>query len=746
IFSVPIQVEPSDTLTSVAAHFDTTPSELVKLNRLASRTVFPGQRIWVPDKSGEGGGDGGDRGEEGGSGDGVTEGGESADILETLRVSSPKPGHVERVGTPSSPSLEKFLKINVRHITDGQGVVSGVLLVTPNAVMFDPNVSDPLVIERGPESYGVIAPMEYVVNAAIYHDIAHMRVGSSHSRCDMPKPEVYRMKSEDLEGDGDSTRPPTRANSADSREPSTKETLPDLRSSTEEDDSCWREGDAFPKAFERDLVTPTNVAPEKPEEGDKPDVEREGKEGGDMMNEEEGMAYLRKLDERRKSCLDHHWAVPSQHSLERDHQVFNLLGEDDAERQDRGSDGDGVEEGQLVKLSCHDSGIDIRDPPPPPPLPPPLPPAMPRKTVYSDADILLAGDGEFVPPVPVVPFHPPLVADEKKKQQSVSFSLDEDQKKEDDKQQDTKKTKMLKRLSYPLAWMEGITGSDEKEVGGGSLPTSADSHPSHSSSVFSKVFTSSPINMVTDFGSGLFTKTPSEDSSGGRFPFPPSSAPSSAPSSGPNSATMPSSTSSSFSPSNIISSVGRTQHAGVVGGGAPQSRPPGPKLDYRSMVSVEDMPELFVSFDKLIPRPARSCEDPPLYLRLRMGKPKDTKIPKYTPIMSYGKKKMRPEYWFSVPRERVDELYRFLMAWVGHLYGDLDEEVVTARGFELVDSDTELWDSEDGGSGARRPSDTDITRESWEVSPNNFIFRDCGVGKNPPTNSVHSSLAPAFML
>lgn len=56
-----------------------------------------------------------------------------------------------------------------------QGVVSGVLLVTPNAVMFDPNVSDTLVMEHGPESYGVIAPMEYVVNAAIFYDIAHMR-------------------------------------------------------------------------------------------------------------------------------------------------------------------------------------------------------------------------------------------------------------------------------------------------------------------------------------------------------------------------------------------------------------------------------------------------------------------------------------------------------------------------------------------------------------------------------------------
>lgn len=43
-------MEPSDTLASVAAHFDITPSELAILNRLPSRTVFPGQVIRVPDK------------------------------------------------------------------------------------------------------------------------------------------------------------------------------------------------------------------------------------------------------------------------------------------------------------------------------------------------------------------------------------------------------------------------------------------------------------------------------------------------------------------------------------------------------------------------------------------------------------------------------------------------------------------------------------------------------------------------
>lgn len=83
-------------------------------------------------------------------------------------------------------AYEKFLKIHVRHVTDGQGVVAGVLLVTPNTVMFDPNVSDALVIEHGAEAYGVIAPVEFVVNAALFSDIAHMRLSDSDGKPDQP--------------------------------------------------------------------------------------------------------------------------------------------------------------------------------------------------------------------------------------------------------------------------------------------------------------------------------------------------------------------------------------------------------------------------------------------------------------------------------------------------------------------------------------------------------------------------------
>lgn len=40
-----------DTLTSVAARFDTTPSELTSINKLNSSFIYPGQQLLVPDKS-----------------------------------------------------------------------------------------------------------------------------------------------------------------------------------------------------------------------------------------------------------------------------------------------------------------------------------------------------------------------------------------------------------------------------------------------------------------------------------------------------------------------------------------------------------------------------------------------------------------------------------------------------------------------------------------------------------------------
>ncbi|GFR70468.1 oxidation resistance protein 1 [Elysia marginata] len=42
-------VEDRDTLIKIGAHFDVTPSELMKVNKMMSRNVFPGQTLFIPD-------------------------------------------------------------------------------------------------------------------------------------------------------------------------------------------------------------------------------------------------------------------------------------------------------------------------------------------------------------------------------------------------------------------------------------------------------------------------------------------------------------------------------------------------------------------------------------------------------------------------------------------------------------------------------------------------------------------------
>jgi len=79
----------------------------------------------------------------------------------------------------------------------------------------------------------------------------------------------------------------------------------------------------------------------------------------------------------------------------------------------------------------------------------------------------------------------------RKKTSSVSFSVDDNE--NADKVPvgavtgEVKKSKMLKRLSYPLSWVEGLTGESGTPSGKQeteSAPTTSDS----SQSVFSKVF------------------------------------------------------------------------------------------------------------------------------------------------------------------------------------------------------------------------------------------------------------------
>ncbi|XP_014119122.1 PREDICTED: nuclear receptor coactivator 7 isoform X3 [Pseudopodoces humilis] len=163
-----------DTINSIALKFNITPNKLVELNKLFTQTIVPGQILFVPDTSAE----------RLSSSPGAPVSPSSSDAeydkLPDADLARKAFKPVERVLSSTSeedePVVVKFLKMNCRYFTDGKGVVGGVMIVTPNNIMFDPHKSDPLVIENGCEEYGLICPMEEVVSIALYNDISHMKI------------------------------------------------------------------------------------------------------------------------------------------------------------------------------------------------------------------------------------------------------------------------------------------------------------------------------------------------------------------------------------------------------------------------------------------------------------------------------------------------------------------------------------------------------------------------------------------
>ncbi|XP_068528595.1 oxidation resistance protein 1 isoform X10 [Anas acuta] len=193
--TIEYSVESRDTLNSIALKFDTTPNELVQLNKLFARAVVPGQILYVPDPD-------------------YISSVDSSPSLSPISPLSPTsseaefdkatindPDGVQRKESAASPAhacvrptrvvsstseeeeafTEKFLKINCKYITNGKGTVNGVLLVTPNNIMFDPHKMDPLVQENGCEEYGIMCPMEEVMSAALYKEIVDSKIKDSLS-------------------------------------------------------------------------------------------------------------------------------------------------------------------------------------------------------------------------------------------------------------------------------------------------------------------------------------------------------------------------------------------------------------------------------------------------------------------------------------------------------------------------------------------------------------------------------------
>ncbi|XP_072217931.1 nuclear receptor coactivator 7 isoform X2 [Leuresthes tenuis] len=168
-------VGPDDSLNSIALKFNITPNKLVQLNKLFTRSVYPGQKLFVPDLSQSET----DLKSPSSSDPSLTNGlsdNPSHDSTQSCRSAKSIRRQLSPNSEDESPTTVRFIKMSCKFFTDGMGVVGGVLIVTPNNIMFDPHKSDPLVIENGCEEYGLICPMEEVVSVALYDDVSRMKL------------------------------------------------------------------------------------------------------------------------------------------------------------------------------------------------------------------------------------------------------------------------------------------------------------------------------------------------------------------------------------------------------------------------------------------------------------------------------------------------------------------------------------------------------------------------------------------
>lgn len=555
--TVVYEVQTSDTLAGIAARCNITPSELVNLNKLSCRTIFPGQIIFIPDKTT------------------LVDSPHVVDVKQVAPIAeqpSPKPGHVERVQSPvdhsqdndsgqkkASPhttpsalaeeldkeSVEQFLKITVKYITDGEGVVSGVLLVTPNLVMFDPNVSDPLVIEHGTEKYGVVAPMHMVVRAGLYPDIMRMRIKDApDSGVPTKMPDLYHSKKllfgrsrteEKLEPQSDWTQTATRRHSSVCEKSSSEDLNHNFKKNKFKEHSKSSEAVS-------DVTDEENTSDKKSSPSDS------------------------KSKEVVSSSL-----VENEHSS------------NPTEAQESVSIKFAQSKGLTSSVPSLDSGLEKHN------------------TTVTHSQSFTA----------------------KKTSRKKSISEDEEQSC-DTPVKDTKK----KKYDFEKTKQRLQRGLRKLSITDGLLPAVSHTLTHRRMSLPSSPHSLSELKMKSTASTSHEKNEKKQTSSSG----------------------------SSGKDSNGTSYIN----------------------------AVDEKPDLFLSFDKIIPRPAQSFGQSPLYLCLRMGKPIKKPLRHSTPVMHYGRK-IKPEYWFSIPQARVDSLYLFFLRWTPEIYGDIDVANFEELGFLPID-------------------------------------------------------------
>ncbi|XP_055335948.1 oxidation resistance protein 1-like [Paramacrobiotus metropolitanus] len=620
----------SETLESISAKFDTTPSELVRINKLALRMVFPGQRIFIPDREFV------KEEKEGGvhpppttTAPATTAARRSSSAELFKKKSSSEqiqfPGHIEPVivadgkaGEEKIPPIDdiaetpepeggkldeecyaRFLKINASlivedvQITDA-GNVSGVLLVTPNAIMFDPNVSDPLVVKNGTEKYGIIIPMENILSAAIYSEIIPKKVRKDSRAGSISYQALQGVLSL-----------PTHLENA--------ETMPDT---PEEDEKTIDKADVVKNGEHEKTDAEEKKESEKtdgvksPEEPAKNGaIQAERKKSGELRPEEQKNGDSGE-GEKREEMSNIKEELPT---ISHENPEGELLKDGKADGEEERREARRLQVAHTVSAPEKETGM-----------------ARVRK---------------------LSPFR-----SRKPSSERSSVSGGEEEQSSDGTR--TKKGALapLRKLSRTLM-MGGKRPSDSDAESTLSTPGPNSSGPMDN--IFQRTGslrgTISPkIKSFVDYSSGLFNPGDNADDTVKETP-----------SINPEEAASPL-PGESFTTWQLRRGLSREdllQHASVRR----------QKFGYRSLITMDDRPELFRTVEDMLPHlhvQQTAATGKPLYLCVRVGAPVN-KSPKaiHGPVEAYGKKKLKPEYWFAIERDKAEKFYGFLVHWKPEAYG-----------------------------------------------------------------------------
>ncbi|XP_068407203.1 nuclear receptor coactivator 7 isoform X2 [Eschrichtius robustus] len=599
-----------DTLNSIALKFNITPNKLVELNKLFTHTIVPGQVLFVPDANFP---------------------------SSTLRLSSSSPGAtvspsssdaeydklpdadlarkalkpIERVLSSTSeedePGVVKFLKMNCRYFTDGKGVVGGVMIVTPNNIMFDPHKSDPLVIENGCEEYGLICPMEEVVSIALYNDISHMKIKDA-----LPSPGEW----EDLASEKD-INPFSKFKSLnkEKRQQNGERTITSDSKTT------------------RPLEKSTEYTEKKPSDSSVSDKLKKLEFSAEAIKRSTAVAKVSKELSDTQAAFE---SIAKENSL---------LGEED----------DFVD---LEEVSSqNDSGMDKRD--------------TSKECLSLDPAELRKTKSQIISSTTEMQVQSALNFSGTECDAELKGTLDletcekQDIMPEVDKQSGSPESQVENTLNIheDLDKVKLIEYYLNKNKEGSQLPDNLQkaelSDGKSIEPVGIDITLSSSLPQAGDppiEGSEQPAKTWVKE----RAPLP---------------LQLGSSTEENMNKVYPDSSLESTLDNSCQGA----------QMDNKSEIQLWLLKRIQVPIEDILPSKEEKSKTPPMFLCIKVGKPMRKSFATHTAAMvqQYGKRRKQPEYWFAVPRERVDHLYTFFVQWSPDVYGKDAKE----QGFVVVEKE-----------------------------------------------------------